>query len=118
MAIKFVEKIFGSHSQRELKMILPLVDKVESLRPQMQSLSDEELRGKTQEYKTRYANGESLDSLLPEAYATVREAAKRVLKYGALPGTAHRRCDPASGTYRRDDVPVKVRRWCPLFRLT
>ncbi len=48
MAIKFVEKIFGSHSQRELKMILPLVDKVESLRPQMQSLSDEELRGKTQ----------------------------------------------------------------------
>ena len=79
MAIKFVEKIFGSHSQRELKMILPLVDKVESLRPQMQALSDEELRGKTQEYKTRYANGESLDSLLPEAYATVREAAKRVL---------------------------------------
>ena len=79
MAIKFVEKIFGSHSQRELKMILPLVDKVESLRPQMQSLSDEELRRKTQEYKTRYANGESLDSLLPEAYATVREAAKRVL---------------------------------------
>ena len=79
MAIKFVEKIFGSHSQRELKMVLPLVDKVESLRPQMQALSDEELRGKTQEYKTRYANGESLDSLLPEAYATVREAAKRVL---------------------------------------
>ena len=79
MAIKFVERIFGSHSQRELKMILPLVDKVESLRPQMQALSDEELRGKTQEYKTRYANGESLDSLLPEAYATVREAAKRVL---------------------------------------
>ena len=79
MAIKVVEKIFGSHSQRELKMILPLVDKVESLRPQMQALSDEELRGKTQEYKTRYANGESLDSLLPEAYATVREAAKRVL---------------------------------------
>ncbi|MDD6661072.1 MAG: preprotein translocase subunit SecA [Lachnospiraceae bacterium] len=77
--MKFVEKIFGSHSQRELKMILPLVDKVESLRPQMQALSDEELRGKTQEYKTRYANGESLDSLLPEAYATVREAAKRVL---------------------------------------
>ena len=79
MAIKFVEKIFGSHSQRELKMILPLVDKVESLRPQMQALSDEELRGKTQEYKTRYATGESLDSLLPETYATVREAAKRVL---------------------------------------
>ena len=72
-------KLFGTHSQRELKMITPLVDKVESLRPQMQALSDEELRAKTQEYKNRYANGESLDDLLPEAFATVREAAKRVL---------------------------------------
>ena len=72
-------KVFGTHSQRELKMITPLVDKVESLRPQMQALSDEELRAKTQEYKNRYANGESLDDLLPEAFATVREAAKRVL---------------------------------------
>ena len=79
MAIKFVEKFFGTHSQRELKMITPLVDKVESLRPQMQALSDKELRAKTQEYKNRYANGESLDDLLPEAFATVREAAKRVL---------------------------------------
>ena len=79
MAIKFVEKFFGTHSQRELKMITPLVDKVESLRAQMQALSDEELRAKTQEYKNRYANGESLDDLLPEAFATVREAAKRVL---------------------------------------
>ena len=79
MAIKFVEKFFGTHSQRELKMITPLVDKVESLRPQMQALSDEELRAKTQEYKNRYANGESLDDLLPEAFATVWEAAKRVL---------------------------------------
>ncbi|MEI3196757.1 MAG: preprotein translocase subunit SecA [Lachnospiraceae bacterium] len=77
--MKFVEKFFGTHSQRELKMITPLVDKVESLRPQMQALSDEELRAKTQEYKNRYANGESLDDLLPEAFATVREAAKRVL---------------------------------------
>ncbi len=79
MAIKLVEKFFGTHSQRELKMITPLVDKVEALRPQMQALSDEELRAKTQEYKTRYANGETLDELLPEAYATVREAARRVL---------------------------------------
>ncbi len=77
--MKFIEKIFGTHSQRELKMIEPIVDKIESLRPQMQALSDEELRGKTKEYKERYANGESLDSLLPEAFATVREAGKRVL---------------------------------------
>ncbi|MDD6615169.1 MAG: preprotein translocase subunit SecA [Lachnospiraceae bacterium] len=77
--MKFVEKIFGTHSQRELKMIMPLVDKIEALRPTMQALTDEQLRAKTQEYKDRYAGGESLDSLLPEAFATVREAAKRVL---------------------------------------
>ncbi len=77
--MKFVEKIFGTHSQRELKMIMPIVDKIESLRPQMQALSDEELKAKTKEYKERYANGETLDDLLPEAFATVREAAKRVL---------------------------------------
>ncbi|HCE77383.1 MAG TPA: preprotein translocase subunit SecA [Lachnospiraceae bacterium] len=73
------EKIFGTHSQRELKRIEPLVDKIESLRPSMQNLSDEELRAKTQEYKDRLKNGETLDDLLPEAFATVREAAKRVL---------------------------------------
>ena len=77
--MKLVEKIFGTHSQRELKMIMPTVDKIESLRPQMQALSDEELKAKTKEYKERYANGETLDDLLPEAFATVREAAKRVL---------------------------------------
>jgi preprotein translocase subunit SecA len=77
--MKFVEKIFGTHSQRELKLIMPIVDKIEALRPQMQSLSDEELKAKTAEYKARYAAGESLDDLLPEAFATVREAAKRVL---------------------------------------
>ena len=77
--MKLVEKIFGTHSQRELKLIMPIVDKIESLRPTMQALSDEELRAKTKEYKERYANGESLDDLLPEAFATVREAAKRVL---------------------------------------
>ena len=74
-----IEKIFGTHSSRELKRIEPLVDKIETLRPTMQALSDEELRGKTEEYKKRLAEGETLDDLLPEAYATVREAAKRVL---------------------------------------
>ncbi len=77
--MKLSEKIFGTHSQRELKRIEPLVDKIESLRPSMQNLSDEELRAKTQEYKDRLKNGETLDDLLPEAFATVREAAKRVL---------------------------------------
>ncbi len=77
--MKLVEKIFGTHSQRELKLIMPIVDKIESLRPQMQALSDEELKAKTKEYQERYAKGETLDDLLPEAFATVREAAKRVL---------------------------------------
>ncbi|MEE1114766.1 MAG: preprotein translocase subunit SecA [Eubacterium sp.] len=77
--MKFSEKIFGTHSERELKRITPLVDKVEALRPDMQKLSDEELREKTAEYKERLKNGETLDDLLPEAFATVREAAKRVL---------------------------------------
>lgn len=72
-------KIFGTHSERELKRIYPTVDKVESYRDAMQALSDEELRNKTKEYKERLDKGATLDDLLPEAYATVREAAKRVL---------------------------------------
>ena len=74
-----IEKIFGTHSSRELKRIEPLVDKIEALRPAMQALSDEELRGKTEEYKKRLTEGETLDDLLPEAYATVRDVPKRVL---------------------------------------
>lgn len=75
----FMEKLFGTHSERELKLINKTIDKIESLRPQMQKLSDEELRGKTKEFKERLAKGETLDDLLPEAYAVVREAGKRVL---------------------------------------
>ena len=74
-----VEKVFGTHSERELKRIYPIVDKVESLRDSMMTLSDEELKNKTKEYKKRYEEGETLDDLLPEAFATVREAARRVL---------------------------------------
>ena len=77
--MKILDKIFGTHSERELKRIEPIVDKIEALRPAMQALSDEELRGKTQEYKKRLSEGETLDDLLPEAFATVREAARRVL---------------------------------------
>ena len=72
-------KVFGSRSQREVKRIMPLVEKIESLRPDMQKLSDEELRGKTREFKKRLEEGETLDDLLPEAFAVVREAGKRVL---------------------------------------
>ena len=77
--MKIIDKIFGTHSERELKRIMPLVDKIEELRPSMQELSDEELRAKTNEFKKRLSDGETLDDLLPEAYAVVREAARRVL---------------------------------------
>ena len=77
--MKMIEKVFGTHSERELKRIEPIVDKIESYRDTMRALSDEELRGKTKEYKKRLAEGETLDDLLPEAFATVREAGKRVL---------------------------------------
>ena len=74
-----IQKVFGTHSERELKRITPIVDKIESLRPSMMELSDEQLKDKTKEYKKRLSDGETLDDLLPEAYATVREAARRVL---------------------------------------
>ncbi len=77
--MSLVSKIFGTHSERELKRIEPIVNKIESLRPEMQALTDEELRGKTEEFKKRLQNGETLDDLLPEAYAVVREGAKRSL---------------------------------------
>ena len=76
---KITDMLFGTHSQRELKRIEPLVKKIEELRPQMQELSDEQLRGKTDEFKKRLAEGETLDDLLPEAYAAVREGARRSL---------------------------------------
>ena len=77
--MKIIDKLFGTHSERELKRIMPLVERIDSLRPAMQALSDEELKSKTKEFKERLANGETLDDLLPEAFAVVREAGKRVL---------------------------------------
>ena len=77
--MKLTEKLFGTHSSRELKRIMPLVDKIEALRPSMIELTDEQLKDKTREFKERLANGETLDDLLPEAFATVREASRRVL---------------------------------------
>ena len=77
--MNLIEKMFGTHSEREIKRILPLVDKIEALRPQMQALTDEQMADKTKEFKERLANGETLDDLLVEAYALVREAAVRVL---------------------------------------
>ncbi|MCI6019672.1 MAG: preprotein translocase subunit SecA [Clostridiales bacterium] len=75
----FMDKILGTHSQREVKRVLPVVDKIEALEPEIQKLSDEALKAKTTEFKERLTKGETLDDLLVEAYAVVREAAKRVL---------------------------------------
>ena len=75
----FVEKLFGTHSEHELKRINPIVDYIESLEPEMKQLSDEELRGKTKEFKEKLAQGATLDDILPEAFAVVREAGVRTL---------------------------------------
>ena len=69
----------GTHSENELKRIYPIVDRVEALEPEMKALSDAELKDKTREFKSRLAEGETLDDILPEAYAVVREAAYRSL---------------------------------------
>lgn len=74
-----LQKIFGTHSENELKRIYPIVDVIESLEPQMQKLSDAELKDKTKEFRERLGNGETLDDILPEAFAVVREAAVRTL---------------------------------------
>ena len=69
----FLEKIFGNYSEKELKKIKPIVDKIESYDSAMQALTDEELKAKTSEFKRRFKDGETLDQLLPEAFAAVRE---------------------------------------------
>ena len=77
--MNIIQKIFGTHSQNELKRVYPIADAVLAMDEDMQKLSDEELKGKTKEFKERLENGETLDDILPEAYAVVREAASRVL---------------------------------------
>ena len=86
-----ITKVFGTHSEREIKRIKPIVDKIVSYRPKMMELSDEQLRDKTTEFKKRLAEGETLDDILPEAYAVVREAARRVLN------TEHYECQLMGG---------------------
>ena len=77
--MSLIQKIFGTHSENELKRIYPIADAIEALEPVMQKLTDSELKEKTREFKKRLAEGETLDDILPEAYAVVREAAVRTL---------------------------------------
>lgn len=74
-----LSKVVGTHSEREVKRVLPIVDKIENMEPEFEKLSDEELKDKTREFKERLSKGESLDDILPEAYAAVREASKRTI---------------------------------------
>ena len=83
--MNLIEKVFGTHSERELKMIRPIVTKIESLRPEMMAMSDEELRDQTRIFRERLAEGATLDNVLPEAFATVREAARRTLNMEHFP---------------------------------
>ncbi|MCM1468284.1 MAG: preprotein translocase subunit SecA, partial [Alistipes sp.] len=77
--MSLIEKLFGSHSERELKYIYPVVDKIEAMRDEMMALSDSDLKDKTRQFKERLAGGETLDDILPEAFAVVREGARRTL---------------------------------------
>ncbi len=89
--MNLIQKVFGTHSEREIKRIESLVDKIESLRDSMMALSDEQLKDKTKEFKKRLQDGETLDDLLTDAYAVVREAARRIL------GTEHYRVQLIGG---------------------
>lgn len=83
--MNLIEKMFGTHSERELKMIYPIVDKIVALKPEMEKLTDEELKDNTRKFKERLEKGETLDDILPEAFATIREAARRVLNMEHYP---------------------------------
>ena len=77
--MKLIEKIFGSYSKREINKILPTIDKIEEIEKGLKNLTDEDLKNKTEEFKNRLKNGETLEDILPEAFATVAEASSRVL---------------------------------------
>jgi len=80
MVLNFLTKVFGSKNERELKQMQPLVERINALEPDMQAMSDEKLKSQTAVFRQRFDQGETLDSLLPEAFATVREASLRTLK--------------------------------------
>ena len=88
-----VKKIFGDMNERDVKRLMKTVDVINKLEPQFQALSDEQLKGKTDEYRARIEKGETTDELLPEAFATVREASRRVLGQTSL------RCSDALGVW-------------------
>ena len=107
--MSLIQKIFGTHSENELKRIYPIADAIEALEPVMQKLTDSELKEKTREFKKRLADGETLDDLLPEAYATVREAARRVLNMEPF------RVQLIGGIILHQGKPARAKPWWPPF---
>ena len=95
--MNLIEKMFGTHSERELKLIYPIVDKIVALKPEMEKLTDDELKDNTRKFRERLEKGETLDDILPEAFATIREASRRVLNMEHYPNCS------APGTYCRDE---------------
>ena len=95
-----IQKIFGTYSERELKSIYPIADKIEALEEEYRALTDEQLQAKTPEFKQRLQQGETLDDILPEAFAGGGGPGAGP---APLSGAAHRRHRPASGTHRRDE---------------
>jgi len=83
--MNLIEKIFGTHSEREINMITDIVDKIVAMRPTMVAMSDDELKSQTLKFKERLSAGETLDDILPETFATVREASRRVLNMEHYP---------------------------------
>ena len=98
-----ITKLFGTRSEREVKKIEPIIAKIEALAPQYQAMSDTELKAVTPQLKQRLADGQTLDDILPDAFAAVREAADRVLGMRPYPGAAHRRRRPSPGAHCRDE---------------
>ena len=97
-----LKKIVGTKNEREIKRIQPLIEEANTFEERMRSYSDEELKGMTPRFKERLANGEDLDAILPEAFAAVREASRRILEHAPFRRAAHWRGRASRGKDRRD----------------
>ena len=98
-----MNKLFGTHSQREVKSITPIVDRIEALGDTYKAMSEAELKSQTDVLKGRLQKGESLDDILPDAFAVMPRGCRSCAGYASLSGAAHRRHHPPSGPYRRDE---------------
>ena len=103
MLTQILNLIFGSKNDREIKALMPLVERINGLESALTPLSDEALADKTQEFKKRLAGGETIDDILPEAFAVCREMSRRKLEHAPLRRAVDRRHDPAQGPHLRNE---------------